>query len=58
MQVNNFGALSAYGLKRTAEDHTHLFETKVVTTIQQNLYVDDCLKSVDTEQEAINLVRG
>lgn len=62
MQVHLFGATSspscsAYALKRTAEDNAHLFEPEVVKTVKRNFYVDDCLKSVDSEQRAIKLVR-
>ncbi|XP_060588386.1 uncharacterized protein LOC132743830 [Ruditapes philippinarum] len=62
MQVYLLGATSypscsAYALKRTAQHHAQLFEQKFVTTVKRNFYVDDCLKSVDNEQNVIDLVR-
>ena len=55
-----FGATSspsctAYALRRTASDHAHMYESEVVETIRRNFYVDDCLKSVSSEERAITL---
>ncbi|XP_060557429.1 uncharacterized protein LOC132717868 [Ruditapes philippinarum] len=60
MNVHLFGATSspscaAYALKRTAKDFSHLFKPEVALTVEKNFYVDDCLKSVPSEQEAIDL---
>ena len=60
MEVHLFGATSspscaAYALKRTADDNAQLFEPEVVSTVKENFYVDDCLKSVPTEDAAIKL---
>ena len=60
MQVQLFGATSspscaAYALKRTADDNEHLFEPEVVSTVKRNFYVDECLKSVPTENGSIKL---
>ena len=60
MQVHLFGATSspscaAYALKRTADDNASLFEDEVVSTVKRNFYVDDCLKSVPTEDDAAKL---
>ena len=60
MQVHLFGATSspscaAYALKRTADDHAHLFEPEMVSTVLKNFYVDDCLKSVPSEEGAAKL---
>lgn len=62
MQVHLFGATSspsctAYALKQTAKDNGHLFEPEVVKTVQNNFYVDDCLKSVSSEDGAIQLAK-
>ncbi|CAG2228632.1 unnamed protein product [Mytilus edulis] len=59
MNVHLFGATSspsctAYALKRTARDYAHLFD-QVALTVERNFYVDDCLKSVPSEQQAIKL---
>ena len=60
MQVHLFGATSspsctAYALRRTATDHADLYEPEVISTVERNFYVDDCLKSVPTETDAIKL---
>ena len=60
MQVHLFGATSSpscsiYTLKRTADDNAHLFEPEVVSTLIRNSYLDDCLKSVPTEEGAETL---
>lgn len=60
MQVHLFGATSspscaAYALKRTADDNAHLFEPEVVSTVNRYFYVDDCLKSVPTMNDAMKL---
>ncbi|XP_052431710.1 uncharacterized protein LOC127972320 [Carassius gibelio] len=60
MMVHLFGATSSpscasYALKRTAEDRKEVASPKAVETVIHNFYVDDCLKSVSTEQEAIDL---
>ena len=61
MTVHLFGgtwspSCCAYALRRTAEDNGGLYSPAAVETIVQNLYVDDCLKSVPTVSEAISLV--
>ncbi|KAK3752073.1 hypothetical protein QZH41_005572 [Actinostola sp. cb2023] len=40
----------------TADDNKANFSPEAVETVKRNFYVDDCLKSVDGEQEAIRLV--
>ena len=60
MQVHLFGATSSpscanFGLRRTAEDNEEKFSRDVIETVKQNFYVDDCLKSVKTEDIAITL---
>ncbi|CAC5362245.1 unnamed protein product [Mytilus coruscus] len=52
MTVNLFGATSSpsccnYALKYTAEKFKDEFDTKVTDTVTKNMYVDDCLSSVD-----------
>ncbi|XP_014834503.1 PREDICTED: uncharacterized protein LOC106912190 [Poecilia mexicana] len=61
MMVHLFGAVSspscaAYALRRTAQDNQNEFPQEVIETVRQNFYVDDCLKSAATEEEAINLI--
>lgn len=60
MEVHLFGATSSpscasYALRRCAEDNKNSFDAAVVDTVLHNLYVDDCLKSVASEQEAVIL---
>lgn len=62
MKVHIFGATSSpscanYALKRVADDNKADFSDKVLHTIQQNFYVEDCLKSVPSESEALQLVK-
>ena len=61
MLVHLFGATSSpscanFGLRRTADDNQDVFSKEVIDTVRRNFYVDDCLKSVRNEVEAIPLV--
>ena len=60
MEVHLFGATSSpscasYALRRCAEDNKNSFDAAVVDTVLHNFYVDDCLRSVASEQEADKL---
>ncbi|XP_054868580.1 uncharacterized protein LOC129349422 [Amphiprion ocellaris] len=62
MRVHLFGAASSpgcanFGLKHLAAKGETKFSQVVVKFIQRNFYVDDGLASVDSEQEAIQLVK-
>lgn len=62
MKVHLFGAISSpscanFALKKTADYNMHSFTEPAVDTIKSDFYVDDCLKSVPTERDAINLVK-
>ena len=62
MTVHLFGAVSSpscacYALRKTAEDSQSFFPGDVVQTVKQNFYVDDCLKSTATEEEAVQLIK-
>ncbi|XP_059184653.1 uncharacterized protein LOC131967729 [Centropristis striata] len=62
MKVHLFGAVSSpscanYALRRTAEDNAQHFPLEVVNTVKQNFYVDDCLKSMASEEEAIQMMK-
>ncbi len=57
MTVHIFGATSspsvcAYALKKTADDNKDLYDQQTIDVVYNNFYVDDCLVSVDTEEEA------
>ncbi|KAK0145643.1 hypothetical protein N1851_015424 [Merluccius polli] len=61
MTVHIFGAVSSpscanYALRKTAIDNRKHFRPEVIDTILNNIYVDDCLKSVSTEDNAILLI--
>ena len=47
---------ASFALKHVAQDHHALYDTATIKTIDQDFYVDDCLKSVATEEEATRLV--
>ncbi|XP_032387795.1 uncharacterized protein LOC116699370 [Etheostoma spectabile] len=62
MRVHLFGAVSSpscanYALRRTAEDNASDFPPEVISTINHNFYVDDCLKSTASEVDAIRIVK-
>ncbi|XP_014670064.1 PREDICTED: uncharacterized protein LOC106811056 [Priapulus caudatus] len=61
MNVHIFGAISSpsvcnYVLRRTATDNEGKFRQEAIDTVRKNFYVDDCLKSVLTEVDAILLI--
>lgn len=62
MKVHLFGAISSpscssYALRKLVEDYKDCFPNKVLNTILHNFYVDDCLTSVHTEEEALHMVK-
>ncbi|KAK3541659.1 hypothetical protein QTP86_034663, partial [Hemibagrus guttatus] len=62
MVVHLFGATSSpscanFALRRCAEDNKDFFTQQVFETIMYSFYVDDCLASVASEQEAIFLYK-
>ncbi|XP_046341271.2 uncharacterized protein LOC124122193 [Haliotis rufescens] len=63
MTVHLFGGVwspscASYALRRTAEDNSATYEPKVVQTVLENFYVDDCLKSLMSEIETIEHVQN
>lgn len=61
MRVHLFGGASSpscanFALKRTAEDNKG-FDPKTTETLKRNFYIEDCLKSVGSEDNAIRLAR-
>ena len=42
-------------LQQTAKDNDLLFPQDVIATVLENFYMDDCLKSVDSAEEAIRM---
>ncbi|GAA6227198.1 uncharacterized protein LOC115787620, partial [Lates japonicus] len=62
MTVHLFGAVSSpscacYALRKTAEDGQAFFPADVTSTVKQSFYVDDCLKSTSSEEEAVQLIK-
>lgn len=56
MKVHLFGTASSpscanYALRRTAEDNAEHFPPEVVSTVINNFYVNDCLRSVTSKEE-------
>ena len=63
MTVHLFGAGSSPGcsnfaLKHTAEDGEKEFGARAAETLKKHFYVDDALKSVPTEKNAIELAQA
>lgn len=63
LNVHLFGAVSSpscanYALKRTADDNMEFYDEEVISTVHRNFYVDDCLRSVATEEKAIHMVKS
>ena len=63
MAVHVFGATSspscsAFALRRAALDQRGEFPTMATDTVLKSFYVDDCLKSVETSDEAKQLIEG
>ena len=61
MLVNVFGggsspSYASFALQRTAEDNRDQFNKEAIEAVRRNFYVDDCLKSVGSEQDAIRLI--
>ena len=61
MSVHLFGGASSpscanYALKKTAEDNKKDFDERTIETVKRNFYVDDCLRSVPEDTEAVRLV--
>ena len=61
MLVHLFGArsspsCSSFSSKKTAEDNRKYFNANTIDTVNRNVCVDDCLKSVASTNEAVQLV--
>ena len=60
MEVHLFGATSSpscsnFALRKTAQDNKDEFAKDIVKTVKRNFYVDDCLKSVESSERAVDL---
>ncbi|XP_030844258.1 uncharacterized protein LOC105444708 [Strongylocentrotus purpuratus] len=61
MLVHLFGATSSpscagFAINKTVQDNKRDFDEGVAETVLDNFYVDDCLKSVSTREEAKKLI--
>ena len=57
MTIHVFGATSSptcvnYAMQQTAKDNAHLYSDKVLQTVAENFYMDDCSKSLHSVNEA------
>jgi len=41
-----------FALRKTADDNEEDYGPEIINTVKRNFYVDDCLKSVQSEQNA------
>jgi len=62
MTVHLFGGVSSpscanFALRKTADDNQD-FDPEIVNTVKRNFYMDDCLKSIKSEQDAVSLMKG
>ena len=60
MKAHLFGGVwspscANYALLKVADDYGDKFQAEVGKTVRSNFYVDDCLKSVGSEEDAIQL---
>ena len=63
MKVHLFGATSSpscanFSLLRTADDNSGIFDPVILETVKKNFYMDDCLKSVASEEDAFWLFQN
>ena len=61
MLVHVLGGLSlsscaSFAMQRAPEDNQDQFDKEAIKAVRRNFYVDDCLKSVGSEQDAIRLI--
>ncbi|KAL0189340.1 hypothetical protein M9458_016439, partial [Cirrhinus mrigala] len=62
MTVHLFGAVSSpscacFALRKTAEDNQTNFSPDVIETVNRNFYMDDLLKSLPLEEDAVAMVK-
>lgn len=47
-------SIANFAIKQTAKDNSHKYKEEAIRTIRHNFYVDNCLKSVATVEQAIS----
>lgn len=50
-------SIANFALKQTGIDNSERYSSQVIDTIHHSFYVDDCLKSVASVEEAIKLIK-
>ena len=63
MCAHGFGGVSSeacsnYALKRIAKENEKKYGTETARTLRENFYVDDLLKSVNSDDDAIKLIKN
>ena len=63
MNVHLFGAVSSpsssnFALRQAADDAEEFVGSETAEVLRKNFYVDDCLRSEESEEEAIQKIRG
>ena len=63
MMVHLFRGVSSpscanFALCKTANDNKAHYDPQIVHTVERNFYVEDCLKSVKSDQDTIYLVKN
>ncbi|XP_077997424.1 uncharacterized protein LOC144450652 [Glandiceps talaboti] len=61
MTVHLFGGLwspscASFALRKTAADYIQDFPPEVIDTVNRDFYVDDCLRSLDSDDQAIEMI--
>ena len=62
MLVHIFGGKDSpscanYGVRRTASDHCSKFDAAVAECVNRSFFMDDLLKSVETEKQAESIIK-
>lgn len=57
MQNEGTPSCANYALLKTSSDNKNEFGEDIRCTLERDFYVDDCLKSVDTDHQAIALIK-
>ena len=50
-------SIATYAMRQTAEDHKDDFPAEVVRAVKEDFYVDDFVKSLESTEEASNMVK-
>ena len=63
MTLHLFGGVSShscanFALRKTANDSKAHYDPQIVHTVERNFYVNDCLKSAKSDQDAIYIVKN